>query len=67
MLDEGTAGARFLGLLDLFAFWWVAVLAIGFGLVFGRPARRLGPAFAGIYIAAATALAAAMAILDVES
>jgi hypothetical protein len=67
MLDEGTPAARFLGLLDLFALWWVIVLAIGFGLIFGRPARRLAPAFVGLYLTAATALAVAMSILGAQA
>jgi hypothetical protein len=63
LLDEGSALARFLGLLDLFVIWWAIVLAIGVAALYGRPARRLAGAFVGVYVGVATALAVAMAAL----
>jgi hypothetical protein len=63
LLDEGSALARFLGLLDLFVIWWAIVLAIGVAAVYGRPARRLAGTFVGVYVGVASALAVAMAAL----
>jgi hypothetical protein len=62
VLDEGSALARFLGVIDLFVVWWVVVLAIGIGALVHRPVRRLALAFAGAYVALALLLAAVMAL-----
>jgi hypothetical protein len=48
--------------LDLFVIWWCVVLAIGIGVAYGRPARRLAPTFVGAYVAMAAVLAVAMAL-----
>lgn len=63
LLDEGSALARFLGLLDLFVIWWAIVLALGVAELTGRPARRLAGAFVGVYVGIATLLAGTMAVL----
>jgi hypothetical protein len=61
-LDESSPLARFLGVIDLFVAWWIVVLAIGVAVLARRPARRLALAFAGVYVALALLLAAAMAL-----
>src|SRR5262249_42044836 len=61
MLDEASATARFLGVIDLFVVWWIVVLAIGVSVLYQRPARRLALVFAGAYVVLALLAALAMA------
>jgi hypothetical protein len=63
LLDEGTAAARFLGLVDMFLLWWVVLLGVGMGILYRRSAGRLAMAFLGAYLIVAAALAAMMAFL----
>ena len=63
MLDEASPAARFFGMIDLFVVWWIAVLAIGMSVLYGRPARPLVLGFLGAYLALAAALAAVMALM----
>lgn len=62
MFDEASPVARFLGVIDLFVVWWIAVLAIGVSVLYGRSTRRLALAFAGAYVALALMAALAMAV-----
>jgi hypothetical protein len=62
MFDEVTPAARFLGAIDLFVVWWVIVLAIGIGVLYGRSARATVPAFIGVYVGFAALLAISMAV-----
>jgi hypothetical protein len=62
MFDESSPIARFLGMLDAFILWWVAVLAIGVSVLYKRPAVRLIGTFIGGYVAAALLLALVMAL-----
>jgi hypothetical protein len=62
-LDETSAVARMLGLVDLFALWWVVVLAIGVSVLYGRRASRVAAGFVGVYVGLAVGLAAVMAVL----
>jgi hypothetical protein len=61
MLDESSALARFLGVVDLAVVWWIVVLAVGMSVLYGRPARRLALVFTGAYIVLALLTALAMA------
>ncbi|HXE79688.1 MAG TPA: YIP1 family protein [Vicinamibacterales bacterium] len=45
MLEEGSAIARFLGIIDLFIIWWIAVLAVGLAVLYRR---RTMPIFVGL-------------------
>jgi hypothetical protein len=63
MLDEGSAAARFFGLLDLFVIWWLVVLAIGASVLYGGRTRTLAARFIGVYSGVALLLAGAMAWL----
>lgn len=61
MIEEGTLPARFLGMIDLFVVWWLVVLAIGVGVLYGRRARQVMARLFGVYLGLALALALAMA------
>lgn len=61
--DEAAPVARLLGLIDLFAVWWVVVLAIGVSVLYRRPATRMAMAFVGAYVGLAAGLALLMATL----
>ncbi len=62
MIEEGTLPARFLGMIDLFLVWWLAVLAIGLGVLYERRARQVMVRLFGVYVGLALALAVAMAV-----
>lgn len=62
MLDEASALARFLGVIDLFVVWWIVVLAIGVSVLYRRSTRSLALAFTGAYVALALLAALAMAV-----
>lgn len=62
-LDEVSAGARFLGMIDLFWVWWLLLLAFGFSAVYGRRASRLAAGFIGLYVAFGLVMAVAMVVL----
>lgn len=61
--DEAAAPARLLGLIDLFAIWWVVVLAIGVSVLYQRRALRVALTLVGIYAGLAAGLALVMAAL----
>jgi hypothetical protein len=60
-LDEAAPLARLLGLLDLFALWWLVTLAIGVSVLYRRRAGPVAAWFIGIYAGLAAMLALAMA------
>jgi hypothetical protein len=60
-LDEAAPLARLLGLIDLFAVWWVVLLAIGVSVLYRRRTGRVAVGFIGLYAGLALALALAMA------
>lgn len=62
MFDEASPVARFLGVIDLFVVWWIAVLAIGASALYERSARSLALAFTGAYVVLALMAALVMAI-----
>jgi hypothetical protein len=49
MLDENGMLARTLGAVDFFIAWWVVVLAIGFGVLYRRPAAPIAATLLAIY------------------
>lgn len=55
--------ARLLGAIDLFVVWWLVVLALGLGILYGRRTWRIAALLTGVYAGVALALAAAMTIL----
>ena len=63
MLDEGSAAARFFGLIDIFVLWWLIVLAIGASVLFGGRTRTYAAKFIAVYVGLALLLAGVMAWL----
>ena len=55
--------ARFFGLIDVFVVWWVAVVAVGLGVLYARRAWPIAATLYAVYAGVALALAAAMAML----
>ena len=62
-LDAASFAGRFVGALDVFVLWWVVLLAIGVGILYGRQARSLAAAFLGVYAGLALLLAVTMTAL----
>ena len=62
-LDASSFAGRFVGALDVFVLWWVVLLAIGVGVLYGRQARTVTAAFLGVYAGLALLLAATMTAL----
>ena len=62
-LDAASFAGRFVGALDVFVLWWVVLLAIGVGVLYGRRARSVAAAFLGIYAGLALLLAVTMTVL----
>lgn len=56
--------SRFFGMLDLAILWWAVVVALGFAMLYDRPARRLALAFVSAYVAVALAAGTIMALID---
>jgi hypothetical protein len=63
MLEEGTAIARFLGIIDLFIVWWVVVVAIGLAVLYGRRTRPIALALLGTYVGIAVVAALVMSAM----
>jgi Yip1-like protein len=59
-LEEGSVLARFTGMIDIFIIWWLVVLAIGFGVLYGRKTSAIFASFAGAYVAIAAVVAIVM-------
>ena len=62
-LDASSFAGRFVGALDVFVLWWVVLLAIGVGVLYGRHARSVAAAFLGVYAGLALLLAVTMTAL----
>jgi hypothetical protein len=62
MFGEATFGARLLGAIDLFAIWWIALLALGLGILYERRATSFARWLFGSYAAGATLLAITQAV-----
>jgi len=62
MLDDASAMARFLGVVDLFVVWWLVVLAIGMSVLYRRRTRSLAFAFTSAYVVIALLAALVMAM-----
>jgi len=57
MLPEASFAARFLSMIDLFVVWWVAVLAVGLGVLFRRATGPIAATLFAIYGVIALAVA----------
>jgi hypothetical protein len=60
-MQEGTVAARFFGMFDLFAVWWLALVAIGVAALTKRGARRYVVMFLSVYLAFAAVMAGVIA------
>jgi len=58
MLDESSFAARLLGMVDLFALWWVMVLSIGLAVLYKRKTGSVAMVLFGIYAIIALGVAA---------
>jgi hypothetical protein len=61
LMEEGTLPARFFGTLDVFALWWVWLLALGLSALTHRPVRRYAWPLAASYMVFAAIVAALIA------
>lgn len=59
-LEEGSVLARFTGMIDFFALWWLIVLAIGFSVLYRRKSSAIFASFAGVYLVVAAVAAIVM-------
>jgi hypothetical protein len=62
-VQEGTATGRFFGVVDLFAVWWLGLIAVGLAMLTGRPVRRYVISFTAMYAAFAAVMAGVIAAL----
>ena len=62
-LDASSFAGRFVGTLDVFILWWVVLLAVGVGVLYGRQTRSVTVAFLGVYGGLALLLAVTMTAL----
>ncbi len=60
-MQEGTVPARFFGTLDLFALWWLVLVAMGVAALTKRRAGRYVGMFLSVYLAFAAMLAGTIA------
>jgi hypothetical protein len=60
-LDEGTLPARILGTIDLFALWWLGLLALGAAALLRQPARKPFAGLLAAYVGTAIVLAVVQA------
>lgn len=61
-LGDGTFAARLLGAIDFFVLWWVALVAIGLGMLYQRRSLPIARWLFGMYAAGAAALAVTQAL-----
>ena len=62
MTNAASPVARLLGLTDLFLLWWLAVLATGVSVLYGKRTGRTAVTLFGVYFGVAVVLAATMVI-----
>lgn len=60
-MEEGAPLARTFGAVDLFAVWWLAVIAIGLSALTNRPARRYFGWLGAVYVGFAAVMAGVIA------
>ena len=64
-LDEGSFVARLAGMVDLFAVWWIVLLATGLAVLHKRKTGPLAQSFFAVYGLIALGLAALLAARSV--
>jgi hypothetical protein len=60
-LDEGTLPARVFGAIDVFALWWLCLIAVGLGALTSQPVRRPLAGLVAVYVGIAIVFAAIQA------
>ena len=63
LIDEGTLPAMFLRAIDMFALWWVGLLALGLSVLARRPVGRYVWPLSALYVAFAAVVALIFAVL----
>jgi Yip1-like protein len=63
LMQEGTAPARMFGAVDIFAAWWLGLVAVGLAALTGQPVRRYAMSFAAVYLGFAAVMAGVIAAL----
>lgn len=63
LMAEDSVQARFFGVIDLFAAWWLVLIAMGLSVLTGRPTRRYALLFATVYLGFAAVIAGVIAAL----
>lgn len=61
LMVEGTMPARFFGAIDLFAVWWMALLAVGLSVLTNRRVARYARPLAALYLGFAAVMAGVIA------
>jgi hypothetical protein len=64
VFDESSWVARLLGSVDIFAVWWLWLLALGLGAATSRPSSRYLWRLALVYVGIAASVATVFALLD---
>ena len=62
-MQEGTLAARMFGAIDMFALWWLALIAIGLSTLTGRAARTYFMWFGAVYLGFAAVMAGVIAVI----
>jgi hypothetical protein len=62
LMEAGTVPARFFGTMDLFALWWMGLLALGLSMLTGRRTGRYLLALATLYAVFAAVVAVTFAV-----
>ena len=60
MLPDGSFAGKLAGMIDLFAIWWVVVLAMGLAVLYRRKTQSIAIAFFSVYAVIALGVAAFM-------
>jgi hypothetical protein len=60
-MEEGTVPARVFGAIDLFALWWLALIAIGLSVLTGRAAHKYFVWLGVVYLGFAAVMAGVIA------
>ena len=63
LVEDGTVAARFFGAMDVFAVWWIGLLALSLSVLTGRRFRRYAGPLAALYLGFAAVAAAVIAAM----
>jgi hypothetical protein len=63
LIEDGTVAARFFGTMDVFAMWWMGLLALSLSTLTGRRFWRYAGPLAALYLGFAAVAAAVIAAL----